>query len=170
MIKSLIWNVVFNMSKFFLILFLILTFNGFVSAQRVYNAHSILATGNWYKIAVNKAGIYRMDLNFLAGLGINTANLNSASIRLFGNGGQMLPEANAITRADDLIENAIMVMDGGDGVFNQNDYILFYAAGPDEWVKDSMNQKFSHRKNLYTDSSVYLSILVQMGNELQLRQ
>jgi hypothetical protein len=36
-----------------------------------------------------------------------------------------LPEANAITRADDLIENAIMVMDGGDGVFNQNDYILF---------------------------------------------
>mgnify|MGYP001173715626 FL=1 len=166
MIKSLIWNVVFNMSKFFLILFLILTFNGFVSAQRVYNAHSILATGNWYKIAVNKAGIYRMDLNFLAGLGINTANLNSASIRLFGNGGQMLPEANAITRADDLIENAIMVMDGGDGVFNQNDYILFYAAGPDEWVKDSMNQKFSHRKNLYTDSSVYFINIGSNGKRI----
>lgn len=135
-------------------------------AQRVYHAHSVLATGNWYKIAVNKAGIYRLDINFLAGLGINTVNLSSASIRIFGNGGQMLPEANATTRADDLIENAIMVMDGGDGVLNQNDYILFFANGPDEWMKDSLNQRFSHRKNIYADSAVYFLNIGSNGKRI----
>jgi hypothetical protein len=37
----------------------------------------------------------------LSSLGINTNNLSSNSIRLFGNTGQMLEENNALPRADD---------------------------------------------------------------------
>jgi hypothetical protein len=127
----------------------------FIRAQRTYRANSVLATGNWYKIAIKDAGIYKIDMAFLSSLGINTSNLASSSIRLFGNGGSMLPEANNITRPDDLVENAIMVVDGGDGVLNPGDYILFFSNGADQWLKDSANKKFIHKKNLYSDKAYY---------------
>ena len=118
----------------------------FCQAQRVYKANSVLSSGNWYKIGLKDAGVYKIDLAFLANLGINTSNLASNSLRLFGNGGSMLPEANNIPRPDDLVENSIMVVDGGDGVLNGSDYILFFANGPDQWLKDSINKRFIHKK------------------------
>jgi hypothetical protein len=125
------------------------------SSQRTYKASSVLSSGNWYKLAIKSAGVYRMDIPFLNNLGISTGSLASNSIRLFGNGGQMLAEANAGPWTDDLQENAIMVVDGGDGILNGSDYILFYATGPDHWVKDSFNLRFVHKKNLYSDRSFY---------------
>lgn len=124
-------------------------------AQRNYAPHSVLATGNWYQFSVKDAGVYKIDISFLNSLGINTNNIPSASIRIFGNGGRMLPEANNAPRADDLREVALRVLDGGDGVFNGTDQLLFYATGPDEWVGDSVNQRFRHRRNLYSDKAYY---------------
>ncbi|HEV8506451.1 MAG TPA: type IX secretion system sortase PorU, partial [Chitinophagaceae bacterium] len=114
-----------------------------------------MATGNWYKIAVKDAGIYKLDIPFLSALGINATNLSSGSIRLFGNGGGILSETNSTPRPDDLQEDAILVVDGGDGVINGTDYILFFSNGPDEWIKDSANKRFIHRKNLYSDKAYY---------------
>lgn len=125
------------------------------SSQRTYKASSVLSSGNWYKLAIKSAGIYKVDIPFLNSLGVSTGNLASNSIRLFGNGGQMLAEANGGSWTDDLQENAIMVVDGGDGVLNGSDYILFYGTGPDQWVKDSLNHRFVHKKNLYSDRSFY---------------
>lgn len=125
------------------------------TAQRTYKPNSVLATGNFFKIGVKEAGIYKIDIPFLNKLGINTANLSSPAIRLYGNGGQMLSENNSGSRIDDLQENAIMVVDGGDNIVNGTDYILFYANGPDQWIKDSSNQRFSHQKNIYTDKAFY---------------
>ena len=115
----------------------------------------MLAAGSWYKIAVTAPGIYKVDLAFLQSLGIGTANLSSASIRLYGNGGQLLPEACKGTRTDDLVEDAIMVEDGGDGIFSAGDYFLFYAPGPHHWAKDSVNRRFTHVNNIYTDAAFY---------------
>lgn len=132
-------------------------------AQRSYSPHSVLAAGNWYRIAVDREGVFSMDVAFLASLGINTSNLPSASIRLYGNGGRMLSESNAGPWIDDLRENAILVADGGDGVFNNNDRIIFYAPGPHEWVKDSLNSRFHHRKNLYSDKAYYFLVIGGTG-------
>jgi len=138
------------------VLLILTVFIGFfVQSQRVYKANSVLATGNWYKIAVKEAGVYKIDIPFLSELGINAANLSSGSIRLFGNGGDMLSEANNTPRLDDLEENAIMVVDGGDGVLNGADYILFFSNGVDHWIKDSVNKRFTHKKNLYSDKAYY---------------
>src|SRR5689334_7852448 len=84
------------------------------SAQRTYKPASVLASGNWFKFSVSGEGVYRIDVNFLNSLGL-TGTIPSTSIRLFGNGGAMLPEAASAHPADDLVENAIMVSDGGDG-------------------------------------------------------
>ena len=125
------------------------------TAQRNYTPNSVLATGNWYKLSVRAAGVYKIDIPFLNNLGVNTGNLSSNSVKLYGNGGQMLAEANARSWTDDLKENAIQVVDGGDGIINGSDYIIFYTNGPDEWIKDSANLRFSHRKNLFSEKSYY---------------
>ena len=126
-----------------------------MAAQRSYSAQSVLSSGYWYKISVQQPGVYKIDVPFLNSVGFNTAALASTSIRLYGNGGTMLSEANNGPWTDDLRENPIQVVDGGDGILNGSDYILFYANGPDEWLKDSVNQLFQHRKNVYSDRSFY---------------
>ncbi|HEY4208232.1 MAG TPA: hypothetical protein VGM31_15510, partial [Puia sp.] len=115
----------------------------------------MLASGSWYKIAVSAPGIYKVDLSLLRSLGVNTQGLSSSAIRLFGNGGALLPEPCSGTRTDDLIEDAIEMVDGGDGNFGGNDYFLFYAPGPHHWAKDSVNRRFTHIKNIYTELAYY---------------
>lgn len=149
------------------VLLILTVFTGFfVQAQRVYKANSVLATGNWYKVAVKGAGIYKIDIPLLSELGINAANLSSGSIRLFGNGGGMLPEANNGLRPDDLEENAIMVVDGGDGILNGTDYILFFSNGTDLWIRDSVNKRFTHKKNLYSDKAYYYLMIGGSGKRI----
>ncbi len=127
------------------------------SAARTTNdpATSVLAKGTWYKIAVPATGFYKIDYNFLTAAGLNPANINPANIRVFGNGGNMLSEDNAAPRAADLLENAIWVNDNGDNVFDNGEFAVFYAIGPTAWTKDSINQRFGHQKNLYTDTAYY---------------
>jgi len=149
-----------------IILLLICFFATNVSAQRVYKTSSALSSGVWSKVAVKESGIYKIDVPFLATLGFNTANLSSASIRLFGNGGNMLSEANADIPFDDLVENGIMVVDGGDGLFNGSDYFLFYGTGPDRWIKDSLNKRFTHQKNIYADSAFYFITISGSGKRI----
>ena len=153
------------------IAFLILAaFPALVPAQRTYRSNSVLGSGTWYKISVKDAGVYKIDIAFLSGLGINTSSLNSASIRLFGNGGDMLPEANATPRPDDLEEKAIMVVDGGDGVLNGGDYLLFFSNGADVWLKDSVNKRFTHKKNLYSDKAYYYLSVGGTGKRIPIGQ
>ncbi|MCX6206997.1 MAG: type IX secretion system sortase PorU [Bacteroidetes bacterium] len=144
-----------------IILFLLLAYAG--RAQRTYADHSVLATGNWAKIGVLGEGMYKIDAATLAGMGLVSGQINSSSIRLFGNGGAMLPESNAAARVDDLIENAMEVVDGGDGIFSGSDYLIFYAAGPHQWLKDSANQRFTHVKNLYSDTAFYFITVTAAG-------
>lgn len=134
--------------------------------QRSYTPHSVLATGTWYKIGVKEAGIYKIDLPLLQALGAGTGTVSSTAIRVFGNGGQMLPEANNQPRPDDLQEVATWVEDGGDGVLNAGDYILFYAAGPQAWIKDSANQTFHHQRNLYATQSYYFLNIGGQGRHI----
>jgi len=123
--------------------------------QRQYRTNSVLASGNWYQFSVKEPGIYKIDLAFLNSLGVNSSGLSSNTIRIFGNGGRVIPENCSGFKEDDLFENAIWIEDGGDGQLNGSDYILFFATGPDTWLKDSLNRSFSHNKNIYSDKSFY---------------
>ncbi|RPD39044.1 type IX secretion system sortase PorU [Chitinophaga barathri] len=143
-----------NRSRFALCaIFCLLCGAGRVAGQRTYAPRSVLADGSWHKIAVKEAGIYKIDAAQLQSMGISTANLASGSIRLFGNGGGMIPEDNAVPRPDDLRQNAIFVEDGGDGLFNGGDFLLFYAPGPHRWARDGSG--YYHTSHLYSDSACY---------------
>ena len=137
-----------------------------ISGQRVYRSNSVLSAGTWSKIAIKEAGIYKVDVPFLSSLGFASSNISSGAIRLYGNGGNMLSETNAEIPIDDLAENAIMMIDGGDGIFNGADYFLFYAPGPDRWLKDSLNKRFVHQKNLYSDSAYFFITIGGAGKRV----
>jgi len=134
--------------------------------QRMYKPNSVLETGVWAKISVKESGVYKVDVNLLINLGFNVSTLSSASIRLYGNGGGMLKEANSDIPFDDLQENAISMVDGGDGIFNGADYFLFYANGPDYWLKDSVNKKFIRQKNIYNDSAYHFITIAGTGKRI----
>lgn len=144
-----------------ILLFLLLSAQGM--GQRAYAGHSVLSTGNWMKLGVTAEGMYKIDANTLVGWGLASGAINSAAIKIYGNGGAMLPEANAEKRIDDLQENAIELVDGGDGVFSGSDYLVFYAAGPQRWLKDSVNRRFTHQKNLYSDTAYYFITIAAGG-------
>lgn len=118
-------------------------------------SNSVLASGNWYKIQVDTTGVYRIDTNFLSSLGINVSNINPKNIQLYGNGGAMLPNKIGDFRYDDLFENAIYVSGENDNHFDDNDYILFYAQGPDTWKHYNSAATLQHQKNIYSDKAYY---------------
>ncbi|MFM7023570.1 MAG: type IX secretion system sortase PorU [Flavobacteriales bacterium] len=116
---------------------------------------SVLASGSWYKIKVSASGIYKIDKAFLQSMGVNPSAINPQYIRIYGNGGGMLPELISTYTPDDLQENAIMVSGENDGVFNDNDYVLFYARGPHTWKFDTNSSKYTHQYNVYADEACY---------------
>jgi hypothetical protein len=117
--------------------------------------NSVLSSGQWYKFSLDKTGIYRITYNDLVQWGINPAGINPKNIKLYGNGGRMLPEANSKSFCDDLNENAIWISGEEDNVFDQEDYILFYGQSPVVWNYDTLNVFFSHSMNYYSDVSCY---------------
>jgi hypothetical protein len=116
---------------------------------------SVLANGNWYKIGVAADGVYKLDYTFFKNLGYNMSTLVPSDIRIYGNGGPMLPVANNAYRPDDLRENPIFVQGQSDSSFKQSDYVLFYGKGPHIWAYDTTDKRYHHTVNLYTDTTYY---------------
>ena len=120
--------------------------------RRDFNSisNSVLATGEWYRFYVEKSGVYQISKNFLQQLGMNTANIDPRNIKIYGNGGRMVPLKNSVDYPSDLEENAIKIIGENDGVFDNQDYILLYAEGVDKWSQENI----SHN-NLYDSKSYY---------------
>ena len=112
-------------------------------------SNSVLATGNWHRFYVEKSGVYKVSKSFLQSIGFNV-NVDPRNIKIYGNGGRMLPLENTLPYPNDLEENAIQFVGEDDGVFDNSDYILFYAEGVDTWNTESLTSV-----NLFADKSYY---------------
>ena len=113
-------------------------------------SNSVLATGNWFQFYIEKSGVYKLSKSFLQQLGLDVSAVDPRKIKIYGNGGRMLPLSNNIFYPNDLTENAIQINGESDGVFNNEDYILFYGEGVDNW-----NQESRTHLNLYDKKSYY---------------
>ena len=120
------------------------------SKRSNFISNSVLASGDWYRFYIEKSGVYKISKSFLQQLGLNTNNIDPRKIKIYGNGGKMLPLSNSDFYPLDLTENAIQIIGESDGVFNNDDFILFYAEGVDTWNNES--QTFN---NLYSEKSYY---------------
>ncbi|WGD35231.1 type IX secretion system sortase PorU [Olleya sp. YS] len=139
------------------------------ASNRVSNTqaitNSVLNSGSWYRFEVTTSGVYKLSKSFLGQMGINVNGLDPRNIKLFGNGGKMMPFANNANFPFDPTENAIKVIGEEDGVFNDTDYILFYAQGPSADVNTSY---INTNINPYTDKTVYyINISAGLGKRIQ---
>ena len=123
--------------------------------------NSVLANGNWNRFYVEKSGVYKLSKSFLQSIGVNVA-VDPRNIKLYGNGGRMLPLLNNTPYPTDLEENAIQFFGEEDGVFNDNDYILFYAEGMDTWNTESLTHV-----NQFADRSYYYVTTGSAGKRIQ---
>ena len=99
-------------------------------------SRSVLADGQFFKLAISETGIYRIDRTFLELLpGLDTAvgSIDPDQVRIFGNGGAPVAALNSAPRIADLAENQVFVQGGGDGSFDAADAVWFYAQGPSGW-------------------------------------
>ncbi|MDO5655263.1 MAG: type IX secretion system sortase PorU [Flavobacteriaceae bacterium] len=111
--------------------------------------------GKFYKISVDTTGIYKIDRSFLTQNGIPT-DFNPQKFKIFGNGGMMLPENPGDFRYNGLQENAIYAHGTDDGSFDEGDYFLFYAQGPNGIERKTQNiLETEHSKHLYEDKAYY---------------
>jgi len=127
-----------------------------VSREPKFNkTPSVFEFGTLYKFNVQQEGIYKIDGAFLESQNITLSSIVPAKIRLFNNGGRELPQSLTTPRPDGLVENARLVVDGGDGRFDRSDYILFYGVGLEGWDYNATTQKFSHYINHFNTANVY---------------
>ena len=112
--------------------------------------NSVLAAGDFYKFYVDKTGVFKLDRRFLSSLGMNVDDIDPATIKIYGNGGAMLPLRNRDNTVFDPQENAIKVVGGEDGSFDRDDYILFYGEGTRQFNRESLTHV-----NVYDDRSYY---------------
>ncbi len=138
-------------------LLLVLVFSLVITFSYGQNSkiNSVLSTGYWYKITVSETGFYKLTYDDMVAMGFDLSTLIPANIRIYGNGGGMLPMPIDEPRYDDLMETAIRVTGEEDGVFDPEDYVLFYAQGAVVWKYNEFEEVFEHQINYYDDFAYY---------------
>lgn len=115
------------------------------------------AQGDWYRFKISRTGVQKIDQSFLKALGINTDQVDPAKIKIFGNGGRVMPLLNSVPFPSDISELAIKVVGGQDGSFDSGDYLLFYGMANDGW-----SDEYDSNLNIYSDNAYYY---VQIDNQ-----
>ena len=126
------------------------SYDNLKNISAIQSQNSVMAFGSWYQFYIDQTGVYKIDKSFLDQLGINTNSIDPRKIRIFGHGGEMLPMNNTENFMLDPIENAIQVNGEEDGIFDNDDYIIFFAKGPDNY-----NLESDTHLNLYEEKTSY---------------
>ncbi|MCX7649975.1 MAG: type IX secretion system sortase PorU [Flavobacteriales bacterium] len=128
----------------------------FAWCQYIYKSTSQLASGHWYKLGVDKDGVYAVSAMDLQQWGVPIIGQAIQGIRMFGHGGGMLYERSDSTPVDDVLEIPIYIVDNnGNQLFDGDDRIFFFGKGPVRWDFDNSCLKFAHTNNIYTDTAIY---------------
>lgn len=121
-----------------------------------YATTSVLASGAWIKLGITQTGIHAITKNYLRNLGVNVDAIDPRTLKIYGYGAGMLPQLNSTSRYDDLPQNPIVVEGESDGVWNDNERILFFGkAQRDVWNYASGSNRYRHQTNIYSDVSYY---------------
>lgn len=151
------------MKNIYKILFLILIVISYSNAK---TQNSVLASGHWYKMGIEKNGIYKISYQELINMGFDVENMDPSKIQIYGNAEGVLPESNNILVPTELIQNAIYVHGQEDGQFNESDYIAFYAKASYKWNYIEFMDTYKYYSHPYDDKNYYF---ITIGEEDGLR-
>ena len=140
--------------------------NRFKYRKKEITANSKLANGNWFKFAIAKKGVHKISFEELNNLGILNNKVSSNQIEILGNIAKMLPFNNSDDCMDDLKNLPYQIFDNGDGSFDKNDYILFYAQANGYEYYDSTDNLLKKEINLYSDTNYVFLGFNAINNKL----
>jgi len=123
------------------------------SVRKSVSGISPFAQGDWYRIDVTDDGMYKLDYTYLHSLNISVSDINS--IRMFGNGGLVIPDNNTDPRPDSLVEIPRLVVRKNASGIDTADYIVFYARRVRGWQYNPGSKNFTHYINPYTEKNCY---------------
>lgn len=135
-------------------------------SKKSFADNSVLSSGKWYKMSLASTGMYKISYSDLESMGISVSSVDPRNIRIYHNGGGVLPVVNKHERHDDLYELPIYVHGEDDGVFNSGDYIVFYGRGPVTW--ECKGETYERVINPYSDYSyAFLTTDLGAGKRIQ---
>lgn len=139
---------------------------GATDAAAQYAANSVLATGEWWKVGIAESGIYRLTANDISAL----SGCNVTEIAIYGQPGGPLATTNGATRPDDLTEIPIRITDNNsNGIFDDNDYLTFYANGAGRWKYSNDFQRVIHINHPYATLN-YVFLTITDGNHKRIAE
>lgn len=97
----------------------------------IVGQNSVLNDGQIFKIAIAESGVYKIDSDLISQMGFSSSD--AAKIKVYGQRGGVVPQANAAYRVEDLAEIPVMSLGLEDGNWDQGDGILFYGEGANAW-------------------------------------
>ncbi len=117
-----------------------------------------LSSGTWYKIPVQKRGIYQLNSTYLSTLGLDLSSIDPRNIQLWGTDGAPLSENNSDARPE-FAEIPILIEGQSDGSFDSNDRIIFYGNGAHQESRVASAISFTHTIHPYSDETyVFLTV------------
>jgi hypothetical protein len=133
-----------------------------------FKPESILKTGNIYQISISQRGVYQIKTDFLrTQLKIDPAGIDPRTIKLFAGQAGMLPNATNLPFIDDLEEIPLKIFGEEDGKWDPNDFLVFYAEGPNSWVENRESQTFTYKNNFYSNVQyLYFTLSPQNGKRM----
>jgi hypothetical protein len=112
---------------------------------------SKLSSHNWYKFGITESGVYKITYQELIDLGFSSPK----SVRLYGYGGNPIPQKNQAEFNEDMVQIPVIKDWGSDNTFNGNDYIAFYLEGNTTWSYNYTHALFMNTTHPYSNTIFY---------------
>jgi len=129
---------------------------------------SVLSQGAWYFLETLSDDVYVLDGDLLYGEMQLSAPVFFANLGLFSSSEGPLKEANSAPRAEGLQELPTHHVDeNNNGLFDQEDAIIFYSHGPHDWILESGDVSLNF--NYYSDVAGFF-FTPDQGSGLQAAQ
>lgn len=123
-----------------------------IEAMVAAQSHSVLSSGNWWKLGVAEDGIYRITTSDIPAL----AGASTDSLAVYGMDGGMLPTENWLLPTGDPVQLAIEVTDrNGNGHFDSEDELLFYGQSAAQWSYSTAEKRWTFTHHAYAMGNYY---------------
>lgn len=109
-------------------------------------------TGQWYSIQVVDEGLYRISHDELTMVGIDPAQFDPRTMKIYTAAFDLLPRDVVNPFADSLVEIPIYVSGEDDQSFDQGDYLIFFGFPADHFIP---GDTIGWYENGYTRANVY---------------
>ncbi len=122
-----------------------------------------LNDGTWLRMTVDKEGLYKITYNTAVNAGLDPDGVELSRVKIYGNHGMLLSYATPSEDYYGLRENGIKTVDlNGNGIWDEEDYIIFYGRGANNYLYNSETNKYYYAENPY-DIHNYYFLTVSAG-------